>query len=216
MNILPKTLSSDAYHQIEELIVTLELPPGKLISEHELSSKLGLGRTPVREALQRLDWEGLVLIMPRRGILVSEIDYGRQMLALEVRRELERLMAQKACVRATQSEREAFLVIGEEMKLSVHHNDGIAFMRHDRTLNELMASASHNEYASRASRIWNGLSRRFWYVHYQKAADLSVISDLHVDLAKHISHGDTTAAANACDHLNDYVLDFTKAAFNFD
>ena len=48
MNSLPKTLSSDAYQQLEELIVTLELPPGELISENELSSKLGLGRTPVR------------------------------------------------------------------------------------------------------------------------------------------------------------------------
>lgn len=209
-----RSLSLDAYNQIEELIVTQQLKPGQLLSEAELSGQLGLGRTPIREALQRLNWDGLVVIMPRRGVLVSEIDYGKQMLVLEVRREVERLMAAKASLRATQEERNEFLLIAENMEEAAKVNDGITFIRYDGRLNILLAEACHNEYAMRMSRIWNGLSRRFWYLHYQRAADLPLIAKLHAELARAITEGDPKQAGKASDTLNDYVLEFTKSAFN--
>ena len=84
-----RSLSDQAYEGLEEMIVTLRLEAGAVLSEAELSEKLGIGRTPIREALQRLAREGLVLILPRKGILVSEINPGKQLLLLEVRRELE-------------------------------------------------------------------------------------------------------------------------------
>ncbi len=68
------TLTDRAYHELEEMIVTLQLPPGTVLSEQTLAVKLKIGRTPIREALQRLARDGLVVIMPRRGILVSEIN----------------------------------------------------------------------------------------------------------------------------------------------
>lgn len=209
-----KSLSLDAYHQIEELIVTQQLRPGQLLSEADLSTQLGLGRTPIREALQRLNWDGLVVIMPRRGVLVSEIDYGKQMLVLEVRREVERLMAEKASLRATQSERQRFQTIAENMEMAVDSDDGMNFVRYDGQLNDLLAEACHNEYAVRMSRIWNGLSRRFWYIHYQAAADLPLAAKLHAELARTIAAGDTEGARKASDKLNDYALEFTKSSFN--
>ena len=78
------------------MIVTLRIAPGAAVSEQELAGNLGIGRTPIREALQRLAREGLVAILPRRGILVSGIDVKRQLRLLEVRRELERLIARSA------------------------------------------------------------------------------------------------------------------------
>ena len=86
-----RTLTDRAYETLEELIVTLRLAPGDVISETALSDRLDIGRTPVREALQRLAREGLVKILPRKGILVTEINPRSQLLLLEVRRELERL-----------------------------------------------------------------------------------------------------------------------------
>src|SRR5579859_7946430 len=86
------TLTDKAYGQIEEMIVTLQLPPGTVLSELVLADRLGIGRTPIREALQRLSRDGIVNILPRRGVLVSEIDLRSQLRLLEVRRELERLM----------------------------------------------------------------------------------------------------------------------------
>src|SRR5258708_9067329 len=87
-----QSLTELAYAHLEELIVTLKLAPGRVVSEGELSVLTGIGRTPIREALQRLARERLVSILPRRGIIVTEINVGSQLKLLEVRRELERLI----------------------------------------------------------------------------------------------------------------------------
>src|SRR5277367_6085233 len=73
------SLTERAYRELEEQIVTLRLAPGSPVSEASLSKRLGIGRTPVREALQRLARERLVVILPRRGILVSEVNVRTQM-----------------------------------------------------------------------------------------------------------------------------------------
>src|ERR1700710_375862 len=91
-----KRLREKANRVLKEEIVTLRIPPGAVVSEAILSRRLGVGRTPVREALQRLAREWLVVIMPRRGIVVSEIDTVRQLRVLEIRREIERFLARSA------------------------------------------------------------------------------------------------------------------------
>src|SRR5258707_4139615 len=85
------TLTDKAYAQIEELIVTLQLPPGTVLSELVLADRLGIGRTPIREALQRLSRDGLVNILPRRGVLGSDIDRRSHLRLRERRLALERL-----------------------------------------------------------------------------------------------------------------------------
>src|SRR5579862_4670828 len=95
-----RSLTDRAYSILEEMIVTLRLPPGGAVSEASLSKALEIGRTPIREALQRLARERLVTILPRRGILVTEINVKSQLRLLEVRREVERLIARSAARRA--------------------------------------------------------------------------------------------------------------------
>src|SRR5208283_5369665 len=102
------SLTDKAYKEIEEEIVTLRLRPGQVLSESGLAKHLDIGRTPVREALQQLAREGLVTILPRRGVIVSEINVGNQLELLRVRREVERLMARLAAERATKEELETF------------------------------------------------------------------------------------------------------------
>jgi len=101
-------LTEWAYRRIEELIVTLQLPSGQVLSESELIEELGIGRTRVREALQRLAFEGLVVIMPRRGVLVSEINHTKQLALPELRCEVERLVMRRAAGRTTDEERAIF------------------------------------------------------------------------------------------------------------
>src|SRR5262245_65347722 len=102
------TLTDRAYRELEEQIVTLRLKPGEFLSEYALASSLRIGRTPIREALQRLGREGLVTILPRKGILVAETDPRRQLLVLEVRRELERLLSRLGAQRASEEQRRRF------------------------------------------------------------------------------------------------------------
>ena len=208
-----RTLTDCAYETLEELIVTLRLAPGDVISETALSNRLDIGRTPIREALQRLAREGLVKILPRKGILVTDINPRSQVLLLEVRRELERLLARTGAVRATRDERVNFRQIAGGMRRAERENDELGFMRLDDALNKLIATAAHNEYANRAIGLTHGLSRRFWYMHYKQAADLSLAARLHADLADSIAAANPDAAAAACDCLIDYVETFTRATF---
>jgi len=208
------SLTDQAYGELEERIVTLQLEPGDVLSEATLAKQLGIGRTPIREALQRLACESLVVIFPRRGILVSQIDVKRQLMLLEVRRELERLMAAKATQRASDAEREHFLAIAEGMEQASLDNDDITFMRLDRELNLLVAHAARNEFASRAMGLMHGLSRRFWYFHYKEVADLPLCAKLHADLARAICQCDPEKATAASDQLMDYIEDFTRASLD--
>ncbi|GJL80618.1 MAG: GntR family transcriptional regulator [marine bacterium B5-7] len=205
-----ESLTEQAYKRLEEMIVTLQLEPGSIVSESDLVAGLKIGRTPIREALHRLAREGLVLILPRKGILVTEINPGKQLLALEVRRELERLLARSCAIRSTDEERKQFRRIVRGMKQASSSNDDIKFMRHDSELNALIARASHNEYAARAIQALGGLSRRFWYVHYKTAADMPLCARLHGELARCIADADAPGAEIASDRLLDYVEDFTK------
>ena len=108
-----RSLSDQAYYRIRELIVTLELPPGSLVSERELMERLGLGRTPVREALRTLARERLVEVYPRRGIFVSPVNVGDLAGLSEVRATLEsfaaRLAAERATPTSTRAETDALL-----------------------------------------------------------------------------------------------------------
>ena len=83
----------------------MRLKPGDILSEQTLAASTGIGRTPIREALQRLALEGLVTILPRKGILVSDINPRKQLLVLEVRREIERLLSRAGAERATKEQR---------------------------------------------------------------------------------------------------------------
>jgi len=205
-----ETLTERAYRALEEEIVTLRLKPSQVLSEQMLSGTFKIGRTPIREALQRLAREGLVAILPRKGILVSDINPRNQLLVLEVRRELERLLSRAGAERATKEQREQLQDIARGMDRASKANDDIAFMRLDRELNRLMIDAGHNDYAARSMKLLQGLSRRFWYMHYREAADLPLCARLHANQARAIAQGDGDAAARASDKLMDYVENFTR------
>jgi DNA-binding GntR family transcriptional regulator len=206
-----ETLTEQAYRIIEEQIVTLRLKPGDILSEQMLSASSDIGRTPIREALQRLAREGLVTILPRKGILVSDLNPRNQLLLLEVRRELERLLSRAGAERARPEQRERLFAIAHGMDQAARTNDDISFMRLDRELNQLMIEAAHNDYAARSMKLLQGLSRRFWYMHYREAADLPLCARLHANQARAIAKGDRDAAARASDKLMDYVESFTRA-----
>lgn len=206
----PVTLTDRAYAEIEEMIVTLQLAPGRAISEGELSSLLGVGRTPIREALQRLARERLVSILPRRGIIVSEVNVSTQVRLLEVRRVLERLIAETAARRASNEERQRFRELATGFLESAEANDDVAFMRIDREFNLLCSRAAHNDFAAGAMSLLHGLSRRFWYIHYKQAADMPLTATLHADIALAIADGKPGAAARASDRLLDVIEKFTR------
>lgn len=208
----PKTKLTDlAYQMIEEAIVTLRLPPGAAVSEQALAEMTGIGRTPIREAIQRLAREHLIIVLPQRGLLVSQMDVGKQLRLLETRRELERLVCRGAARRASDQERQRFARLADEFMKSSARNDDVAFIRADREFNELTLTAARNEFAEGAMRLLHGLSRRFWYLHYKQAADMPEMARLHAAVAMAISKGDVDEAGEASDRLIDNLESFSRA-----
>ena len=210
----PLSLTAQAYDRIEELIVTLELCPGAAISEAELSARLGIGRTPVREALQRLAREHLVQILPQRGVLVSAIDIKRQLRLLETRRQVERMVARCSARRATAAERIVFAGLALDFAAAAEIKDQTGFMRADKAFNDLSLRAARNEFAAGAMGLMHGLSRRFWFLHHRQADDLEVMATLHGRLARAISEADEDGAAAALDALIDHNETFTRSTLS--
>jgi DNA-binding GntR family transcriptional regulator len=208
------SLTEKAYVALEEMIVTLKLPPGATVSEVGLSTMLNIGRTPIREALHRLAREKLVLVLPQRGIFVTEINVGVQLKLLEVRRELERLTAKSAARRATESELQRFREIAQGLELAAEANDDTKFMRFDREFNQLSGIAARNEFLMSLMGLISPLSRRFWYIHYQQVADMPLAARLHADVARAIANRDESAAETASDALLDYLEAFTRATLD--
>lgn len=205
------SLTERAYRELEEQIVTLQLPPGTEVTEASLSQRLGIGRTPIREALQRLARERLVVISPRRGIAVAEENLNAQLRLLELRREVERLLARCAARRAGAEQRRRFAAIADGMEAAARDEDDIGFMRLDRAFNLLMLETARNEFAAGAMSLMHGLSRRFWYVHYKTVADLPLAARLHAEVARAVAEGDAPAAERASDRLMDYIEAFARA-----
>jgi DNA-binding GntR family transcriptional regulator len=205
------SLSERAYRRLEEMIVTLQLAPGSVVSETALSKRLGIGRTPIREALQQLARERLVVVLPRRGIMVSEVNVRTQLRLLEARRELERLIARRAARRASAAERGRFSEIAASMEDAARKNDDIAFLRLDHEFNGLTLKASRNEFAAGAMTLMQGLSRRFWYIHHKEVADLPITARLHAEIALAIAAGDEGRAGQASDKLIEYVENCARA-----
>lgn len=199
------SLTEQAYQALEELIVTLALEPGSVMSESVLAERLGIGRTPVREALQRLAREGLVTVMPRRGIRVAPMEPETHVRLLELRRALEQLLAEGAAERASADQRAAFADLADGMAAAAETADAVAFMRLDRQFNRLLCQAARNDYVTRAMALIQGLSRRFWYRHYRRALDLPLCAELHANMARAIADGRPARAVAAAERLIGYI-----------
>lgn len=150
------------------------------------------------------------MILPRRGVLVPEIDLGQQLKLLEVRCEIERLVARKAASQADEAERETFSTLAEGLDRAAHEDDAAAFMQLDLQFNRMTLAAARNDHATRTMRPMQGLSRRFGYRHDRETLDLERCANLHRAVAVAIAAGEPEAAAAASDLLPDYIAEFSR------
>jgi DNA-binding GntR family transcriptional regulator len=181
------------------------------VTEHSLSELTGIGRTPVREAIQRLAREHLVLVLPQRGVVVSEINVAKQLRLLETRREVERLICRSAARKASDLDRKTFQALAQQFVDSADRADDTGFMQADREFNELLLKAAQNEFAEGAMRLLQGLSRRFWFLHHDRAGDIKEIARLHAAVAMAVAAGEIEAAGDSNDLLLDHLERIARA-----
>ena len=207
---MTKTLAEKLYSVIEEKIVKLEFKPGTFLTESFLEKDLKCGRTPIREAIQRLSREGLVKVLPRKGLLVTEININDQLNLIQVRREIERLMAKLSARNSTIAQKKIFKKISSAMRLC-KKSDNTKFMKLDSEMNKLLSDSCDNEFVRRATRITGGLSRRFWfYMNKRILNDLPVMAKLHSNVCDAISSSNIKLAQERSDKLMDYIEKFTR------
>ena len=209
----PLSLAEQAYDRIEELMVTLALPPGHIFSAEELSEQIGIGRTPLREALLRLASEGMVRVLPRRGMQVTEIAATEYLNLLETRGVLEALLAQQAARRASPGERDALKAGIERMIEAAHAGDEAAFLQADRAADRLIEQAAGNPWAARATDTLHGHCRRFWMVHRDRS-DMAQSAALHAAVLQQVVEGNPENAGQASGTLIAYLTSFAREALD--
>ncbi|MDX8478385.1 GntR family transcriptional regulator [Mesorhizobium sp. VK24D] len=204
-------VATKAYRVLEHMIVTLELAPSSFVTEGALIERLGFGRTPVREAIQRLAWEGLLDVRPRAGIAVAPLHPGDWLRVLDARRGVEVVLARSAARFVTREAADLFHEAALAMQKAVISGNVLAFIQADKALDEALAIAADNPFAARVAAPLQTHSRRFWF-RYKADTGLAESAEHHVALIRSILDGDEEAAARDAKKLMALLRGHAEAA----
>ncbi len=197
-------LSDKAYQLIRHKIITLELPPQSAIDEQSLMHDLQVGRTPIREALQRLAAEGLVFLAPRRGMFVSEISITDLQKIFELRMVLEGFSARLAAERATDNQLAAMEGLMRELDRT-RDQDGKALMAIDEQFHELLYRAADNELLADTLRRLHAQSFRIWHLVLDRLGSVSEAMEQHIAITRALQARDGVLAESLVqDHISEF------------
>jgi DNA-binding GntR family transcriptional regulator len=186
-----KTLAEEAYGQIRSRIVRLDLAPGDVLREEDLQDQLGIGRTPIREALQRLAREHFVSIIPRRGMFVAGIDVSELSLLFETRTVLEPYAARLAAARGSEDHWSSM----QEALDASPSADSAELMAIDHRCHELMWDAAGNRFLLDTLEVLYAQSDRLWHLYLSDVADMNEAVDEHRELLDSLRNGDGVRVA---------------------
>jgi DNA-binding GntR family transcriptional regulator len=203
-----RSLADQAYFRIRELIVSLELPPGSPISEPALMQRLGVGRTPVREALRTLARECLVEVYPRRGMFVSGVDVGDLAGLSEVRAALESHAARLAAERANADDRAAIAALLGELNGVDGKLDERTLIDLDQRIHRHVYRCTHNPFLEATLDEYYVLTLRIWFLALDRVARLEDAVGEHRELLGAIRDGDPGRAEEA---MRRHVTGFEQA-----
>ncbi|ORM71224.1 GntR family transcriptional regulator [Pantoea rwandensis] len=207
-------LADVAFEKLEEMIVMRILPPNTMVSEQQLAAELNMGRTPIREALQRLRQIGFVEMQPRRGTMVCGTDIHQQLELLEVRRPLEELVVSCAAERATPEERELLQDLSKGIVRAAAAGDTTDYLRYNRLIHESEVRAAHNSMLSQIMAANHAQSRRFWYQHIQQNRAFEEGAKCHSTVLEQIIAGDAERARLAVKLLMEFLEGLTLSTLN--
>jgi DNA-binding GntR family transcriptional regulator len=160
------TAAHAAYLQLKELIVTLGLPPGSTIHEDELQRKLGVSRTPVREALHRLAHDGMLHIYPRRAMVVAKLGLSEIRQLFEVRLALEPSAAALAAKRLSSAELARLRTLSDEATAGRANEDAGTFLRADQAFHRAVALYAQNALLAGYVDHLQTLNLWLWHVYF--------------------------------------------------
>jgi len=199
-------LSDKAYQLIRQKIITLELPPLSPIDEQALMEELRLGRTPIREALQRLASEDLILLAPRRGMFVADVSITDLQKVFELRMTLEGLCARLAAQRASVEQVQAMKQVVRDLD-AVPVGDYRGLMVIDERFHELLYEAAGNEFLADVLLRLHALSFRIWHMVLERLGSVRGALEQHIAITEAIEARDAEHAENL---VRQHVAEFQQ------
>lgn len=208
-------LVDKAYNILEELAVTLQLKPGSIWSEIELSKMIGIGRTPTREAVKKLEMTHVFKIIPRMGIEVSAVRLEEFYLQMEVRVVMEKMIAIRAARFSIPEEKERFRDLARRYEEATRNKDAVKSVRIDNEFNNFASECSRNPFLTTAILPLHALARRLYYMQYHAQSELTeLINRAHIDLMQAIAEGLPEKAAETSDRLLECIEKLTRSNFS--
>ncbi|MBU6499984.1 MAG: GntR family transcriptional regulator [Rhodospirillales bacterium] len=197
-----------AYERLEEMTVTCELRPGRLLAMQELQDMTGFGRTPVHQAVSRLAADTLITIRPRHGLQIAPIDLARERVLLRLRRDLERFVIRLAAERSGPTHRNQLLHMTRTLRQGRKAMTISEFNLLDRRIDRLIMAAAGEPFLEHTLRPLHTMSRRIgWIYHNWVAAEagLHQTVDCHLDILDAVANRHVEAAVAAADRLIDFA-----------
>ena len=191
----PPSLAEQAYLFVRDRLVMLDIPPGSPLNEEELGTALDMGRTPIREALKRLESERLVVAYPRRGTFATDVNISDLAHISEVRRTLEPMATAAAAGRATDADRAALTELRAQLDAGAPDRGNAELLRTDLALHRAIYRCVHNPFLEDTLIRYDNLATRIWCVFVPRLSGMAGHVDEHVPLLTAIIEGDAEKAA---------------------
>ncbi|MGW5615089.1 GntR family transcriptional regulator [Streptomyces sp. NPDC003877] len=199
------SLAERAYRAVRDRLVMLEIRPGAPIHEEQLAQSLGVGRTPVREALKRLQYERLITTYPRRGTFATEVNITDLAHICEVRLELEPLAAARAARRATAADREVLTGLRARLSDPAPGRRDAELMQLDLEVHRAIYAAAHNPYLEDTLVRHGNLATRIWCLFLDRLPDMAGHVGEHGPLIEAVVAGEPERAARlAREHVEGF------------
>ncbi len=210
-----KSLADVAYESIRDRLLVLDIKPGELLNDEALAKSLGVGRTPVREALKRLELDRLVITYPRRGTFATRVDVTDLSFISEIRAQLEPLAAARAARVATDAVRQQLRAILKDVEaFDVAAASVTETLRLDARVHQGIYAAAANPHLEDILIRYDNLATRIWCMVIDRLPDLSLHVHEHVNLLNAVIDGDEGKAAElARVHVSGFERAVREALF---
>lgn len=198
-----KPLREIVYGELKRQILIGEIVPGTRMMEVELAEVMGVSRTPVREAIRKLEIEGLVKIEPRKGAYASDISVKDMLDVLEVREDMEAFAAALTARRITAEEVDEMEEANDEYNKAIHSGDTDAIIKSDEAFHKTIVKITGNKTLMSMIEAIQELATRFRYLYYDDFSRYENMPREHEEIIQAIKTGDEDKAREvARDHVN--------------
>lgn len=212
-----RPLREIVYEELKRQILVGEIAPGTRMMEVDLADDMGVSRTPVREAIRKLEKEGLVTIEPRRGAYASDISIKDMLDVLEVRQNLEGMAAALAARKVTEEEKRDFIKANEAYNAAVKNGNTEEIIKCDEYFHQLIVNYSDNKTLTQLLSQVQELALRFRYIYYDDFSRYEKMPVEHMEIEETILSGDTERARIVAEehvaHLKEFVVKHGEKLF---